>query len=125
MGGGGKGGVMPKRLKSGSGHHRLEICGPSNGHHKIAYDRPDFFALLCSLPSAIDDALDTLYEPNAVFSQFLRSAINSMTFFSLFLSLLPLLFLSFAFLVFSFLSFILFYFLCSFFPLTCVCRAYA
>ena len=35
-GGGGKGGVMPKRLKSGSGHHRLEICGPSNGRHKIA-----------------------------------------------------------------------------------------
>ena len=36
--GGGKGerGVMPKRLKSGSGHHRLEICWPSNGRHKIA-----------------------------------------------------------------------------------------
>ena len=32
----GRGGVMPKRLKSGSGHHRLEICGPSNGRHKIA-----------------------------------------------------------------------------------------
>ena len=28
--------VMPKRLKSGSGHHRLEICGPSNGRHKTA-----------------------------------------------------------------------------------------
>ena len=35
-GGGGRGGVMPKRLKSGSGHHYLEICGPSNGRHKIA-----------------------------------------------------------------------------------------
>ena len=35
-GGGGMGGVMSKRLKSGSGHHRLEICGPSNGRHKIA-----------------------------------------------------------------------------------------
>ena len=33
---GGKGGVMPKRLKSGSGHHGLEICGPSNGRPKIA-----------------------------------------------------------------------------------------
>ena len=31
----GRGGVMPQRLKSGSGHHRLEICGPSNGRHKI------------------------------------------------------------------------------------------
>ena len=35
-GGGGRGGVMPKRLKSGSGHRRLEICGLSNGRHKIA-----------------------------------------------------------------------------------------
>ena len=42
--GGGKGGrrgrggrgVMAKRLKSGFGHHRLEICGPSNCRHKIA-----------------------------------------------------------------------------------------
>ena len=33
---GGRGGVMPKRLKSGSGHYRLEVCGPSNGRHKIA-----------------------------------------------------------------------------------------
>ena len=89
-------------------------------------------------PSAIDDALDTLYEPNAVFSQFLGSA--SRTFFSLFLSLLPLLVLSFlAFLVFSlvpflfrfrflvyFLSFIFLIFsLFLFFQLTCVCRAYA
>ena len=40
---------------------------------------PDFFAMLRSLPSAIDGSLDTLYEPNAVFSQFLGSA--SMTFF--------------------------------------------
>ena len=50
-----------------------------------------------------DDALDTLDEPNAVFSQFLGSA--SMTFLSLFLSLLPLLVLSFLFLSFSFLAF--------------------
>ena len=28
---GGKGSVRPKRLKSGSGHHRLEVCGPSTG----------------------------------------------------------------------------------------------
>ena len=67
------------RLKSGSGHHRLEICGPSNGRNKLAQGLPGFFALLCSLPSAID-ALDTLYEPNAVFSQLLGSA--SITFFS-------------------------------------------
>ena len=33
---GGRGGVLPKRLKSGSGHHRLEMCGPFNGRHKIA-----------------------------------------------------------------------------------------
>ena len=73
--------------------------------------------MLRSLPSAIDDALDTLYEPNAVFSQFLGSA--SMTFFSLSLSLLPLLVLSsLAFLClffFSFLSFFVFS-LCLFFP---------
>ena len=35
--------------------------------------------MLRSLPSAIDDALYALYEPNAVFSQFLRS--SSMTYF--------------------------------------------
>ena len=88
--------------------------------------------MLRSLPSAIDDALDTLHEPNAVFSQFLGSA--SMTFFSLFLSLLPLLVLSFhnfsSFLLCSFLSFPFLYlrffsFLCFFFPvdlhLSCVC----
>ena len=33
---GGRGSVMPKRLKSGFGHHRLVSCGPSNGRHKIA-----------------------------------------------------------------------------------------
>ena len=65
-------------------------------------------------PSAIDDALDTLYEPNAVFGQFLF----------LFLSLLPLVVLSFlAFLVFSFLessfpflSFFVFSLSCLLFP---------
>ena len=69
---------MPKRLRSGSGHHRLEACGPSNGRHKLAYRRPNFFALLRSPSSAID-ALDTLYKPNAVLSQFMGSA--SMAFF--------------------------------------------
>ena len=44
---------MPKRLKSGFGHHRLESCGPSNGRDKIAYNCPNFFAMLRSLPSAI------------------------------------------------------------------------
>ena len=34
--GGGRGRVMPKRLKSGFGHHRLQSCGPSNGRHNIA-----------------------------------------------------------------------------------------
>ena len=59
----------------------------------------DFIALSRSLPSAIDDAHDTLYEPNAVFRQFLGSP--SMTFFHFsfrcfhFLSCLFLLFLSF------------------------------
>ena len=60
--------------------------------------------MLRSLPSAIDDALDTLYELNAAFSQFLGSA--SVTLFYLSLSLLPLLVMyCLAFLVFSFLSF--------------------
>ena len=97
--------------------------------------------MLRSLPTAIDDALDTLYKPNAAFRQFPASA--SITFFSLFLYLLPLLVLSFlAFLVFSFLFFpfsffhfsvfsffsfslssLLFY--TSFFQLTSVCRSYA
>ena len=67
--------------------------------------------MLRSLPRDISDALDTPYEPNAVFSQFLGSA--SMTFFSLFLSLLPLLVLSFLifpflFHFFAFLSFLSF-----------------
>ena len=128
-------------MKSGFGNHRLESCGPSNGRHKIAKDRPDFFAMLRSLPSAIDYALDTLYEPNAVFSQSLGSA--SMTISSLSLPLLPVLVLSFlAFFVFSviscpfsfffslhlffsFLSFTFFLFFISFFQLTCICRAYA
>ena len=93
--------------------------------------------MLRSLLSAIDDALDTLYEPNAVFSQLLGSA--SITFFFLssfpcflFLSCLFLLFLSFlffscfsclffsflflSFLFFSFLSFFVFSFSCLFFP---------
>ena len=35
--------------------------------------------MLRPLPSAVDDVLDTLYEPNAVFSQFLGSA--GVTFF--------------------------------------------
>ena len=30
---GGRGYVLPKRLKSGPGHHRLVVCGPSNGRH--------------------------------------------------------------------------------------------
>ena len=59
---------------------------------------------------SFDDAFDTLYEPNAVFSQFLGS------FFSLFLSLLPLLVLPFlAFLVFSFSFFSSFVFFFAFF----------
>ena len=103
--------------------------------------------MLRSLPSAIDDALDTLYEPNAVFSQFLGSA--SMTFFFFFFAF-PLLasssclvfscfFLSFSFLsfpfsffffrfaFFSFLPFPLPYFIffVSFLHWTCACRAFA
>ena len=36
-GGGQRGGVMPKkRLRSESGHHRLEACGPFNVPHKLA-----------------------------------------------------------------------------------------
>ena len=97
--------------------------------------------MLRSLPSAIDNALDTLYEPNAVFSQFLGSA-SSMTFFSFpfytssFLVLSSLAFLAFffpflsrffAFLNFLFFPFIhlIFFSLMFFFQLTCVVRAYA
>ena len=71
--------------------------------------------MLRSVPSAIDDALDTLYEPNAVFTQFLRSA--SMTFF---LFSFPWFFLSCLFsLFFSF----LFFFSVSYFvfSLSCLC----
>ena len=85
--------------------------------------------MLRSLPSAVDDALSILYEPTAVFSQFLGSA--SVTFFFSFaflasssclaFSCFPcLLFYFISFLVFSlpclafsFLSFIFFYFLCA------------
>ena len=84
LGEGGKRGVLPKRLKPGFGNHRLERCGPSNGRHKIEFDCPDFFPMFRYLARAINDALDTLNEPNAVFSQFLRSA--SMTIFFIFLS---------------------------------------
>ena len=31
QGEGGRGGVLPKRLKFGSGHHRLDVGGPSHG----------------------------------------------------------------------------------------------
>ena len=63
--------------------------------------------MLRFLSSAIDDALDILYEPNVVFSHFLGSA--SMIWFLFFrflvLPLLVLYFSSFSCLVFSFLSF--------------------
>ena len=98
--------------------------------------------MLRSLPSAIDDGLDTLYEPNAVFSQFLGSA--SIPFFSLFF-FFPFLasssflvfscfsclfflsfFVFFCFAFFSFLSFpSSFIFVAPLLQLTCVCRAYA
>ena len=78
--------------------------------------------MLRSPPSAIDDALGTLYDPNAVFSQFLGSA--SMAFFP-FLSLLPLLVFSCLFYYFvSFsLSFLCFIFLVFSIDLSlpCVC----
>ena len=48
-----RGGVLPKRLKFGSGHLRLDVCGPSNGRKNLASGRPGFFALLCSPPSAL------------------------------------------------------------------------
>ena len=92
---------MPKRPKSGSGHLRLDNCRPSNGRQKIAYDRPDFFAKLRSLPSAIDDARDTLYKPNQCRLQSVtRVCCHTMTFFLfsfpcfLFLSCLSLHFLA-------------------------------
>ena len=82
MGGWEKGGVMTKRLRCGSGHRRLEACLPFNGRHKLASGRPDFFVLLRSPPSAID-ALDTLFEPNAVFRQFTGSASIMLFLFSI------------------------------------------
>ena len=101
--------------------------------------------MLRSLHIAIDDALDTLYGPNAAFSQFLGSA--SMTFillspflassclaflassclFLLFWSFLSVPFLFFCFFVFYFFPslYLIFFFLCFFFPidlrLSCVC----
>ena len=33
---GGRVSVLTKRLKSGSDHHRLDVCGASNGCHKLA-----------------------------------------------------------------------------------------
>ena len=110
-----------------------------------------FFAMLRCLPSAIDDTLDTLYEPNAVFSQFLLIGSASMTFFFFFLfsfpfSFFPFLassscpvfscfsclssflsfFVLFRFLLSSFLSFIFFFlFFVSFLQLTYACRASA
>ena len=78
--------------------------------------------MLRSLPGAIDDALDTLYEPNAVFSQFLGSASMTFLLFSfpcfLFLSCLFLLFLPILYFLFSFLSFFVFSLSCLFFPLS-------
>ena len=70
---GGRRGVLPGRLKSGAGHHRLEVCGPANGRQDLAYGCCDFFALLRCSVSDIDE-LVTLYEPNAVFGQFLEFA---------------------------------------------------
>ena len=93
--------------------------------------------MLRSLPSAIDDALDTLYEPtlhslNAIFSQLLGSACRTFFYFSLFLlhllvlsficfpcllfvllvfSFVPFPFSFFRLLVFYFLSFTFFFFL--------------
>ena len=61
--------------------------------------------MLRSLPSAIDDARDTLYEPTAAYSQFLGS--DSITFIFIFPFLLPLVFSCLAFLGFSFFSFLL------------------
>ena len=87
--------------------------------------------MLRSLPSAIDDALDILYELNAVFSQFLGSASMTLFFFFSFtrflllscIFLLFFCFLSFLSLIFSYFSYN--YFLYLFFPidlsLTCVC----
>ena len=33
---GGGGGVLRKKLKSASDHRHREVCGPSNGRHKLA-----------------------------------------------------------------------------------------
>ena len=84
------------------------------------------FALLRSLPSAID-ALDTLYEPNAVFSQFLGSVSMTFFLFSFPCFLLSCLLFSFFF-FFDFFSFLPFpfsshLFFVSVLQLTCVRRA--
>ena len=99
--------------------------------------------MLRSLRVPFDDAHDTLYEPNAVLSQFLGSAINSMTFFisfpflacssclafsyfsCLFLSFLSFFVFCFRFLLFCLLSFLFLFGLCFFvlidLRLSCVC----
>ena len=76
-------------------------------HSKWLYSQEEVRTLF--LPSAIDDALDTLYEPSAVFSQFLESATINMTFFVFFFFSFP--FLASVFLVLSFLAFLCFSFL--------------
>ena len=84
-----------------------------------------------SRPSAID-ALDTLYEPNAVFSQFLGPASTCMVFFflsfpcflffSIFFSLFVSLFEFFSFLL--FLSFLFFVFPVGLVSLSCICFSF-
>ena len=71
---GGRGGVLPNRLTSGSGHHRPDVCVSSHGRKQQAKGHPDFFTLLCSPPGALH-ALDALYVPNAALCQSLESAI--------------------------------------------------
>lgn len=66
-------GVLPKRLKPGSGNHRAGVCVPSHDRKYLA-GRPDFFALPCSLPGALY-AIDALYATNSFFCKSLGSAI--------------------------------------------------
>ena len=77
---------------------------------------PDLFAILHSLSSAIYDGLDTLYESNAAFSQFLWSASMIFVFLFPFLASSCLVFLVCSCLLFSFRSFFVFSFPCLLFP---------
>ena len=140
-GGGGRAGregaVLPKRLKSWSGHHRPEACWPSNGRHKYRNAGPTS-SHCCVLPPVplmhlIPSMSPMLYLVSSkcllVFSFSVSPLLASFSFLVFSFLVFSFLFFFFLFHFFFFLSYIFFYFLSlllsSCFPidlsLTCVC----